>query len=97
DPGDRDARLHQHLQADAVESAEGLGFATGVIDIDAPVREHTIDIASEKANPARLRDGRNTHHTTRARKRSCRWSAPTSRRSSSTTSSTVTLGTDSIN
>ena len=96
DPRDRDARAPQEVDADAVERRERLHLVAVVVDVDAAVGEHAVDVAGQQADAARAREGVDRHQTILARNRSCRCSAPTRRSSASTTRSCETLGAASI-
>src|SRR5512137_1695912 len=96
DPRDDDAGALQHLDPLAVERRVGLELVAVVVDIDAAIGQHAVHVAGEKAHAGGEGSEFAVHHTTLARNRSCMCTAPTSRRSASTTSSCITLGGDSI-
>ena len=57
DPGDLDACALQHLDALAVEREVGLELASVVVDVDAAVGQHAVDVERQQADaPGTLGD-----------------------------------------
>ena len=56
DPCDHDARAPQQVDADAVERRERLHLVAEVVDVDAAVGQHAVDVAGEQADTARARE-----------------------------------------
>ena len=53
DPGDDDACARQHVEPDAVERGERLELVAVIVDVDAPVGEHAVDVARQQAHATR--------------------------------------------
>src|SRR5262249_14462603 len=81
DPADGDARRGGLAQAVAVLGVEDLELATRAVEVNAAVRQDTVDIEEEGPDAAAL------HRP--AERRSCMWRAPARRPPSSTMKSDV--------
>ena len=53
DPRDDDSGIDEHVDTDAVKRRKRLRFAAVVIDVDAPVGEHPVNIAAQQAHVPR--------------------------------------------
>jgi hypothetical protein len=50
DPRDDDAGVVEQMNADAVQCVKGLGLASFIVDVDAPVGQHAVDIARHQSD-----------------------------------------------
>ena len=50
DPRDDDARIGEHVDADAIERGKRLRLAAVIIDVHASVGQNAVDIAAQQAH-----------------------------------------------
>ena len=89
DDRDRDAGAHCGNDTGAVTHVEHLHRFAVRAHVDPPVGQHAVDVEHQQADAAGPVADCRVDHMTPARSRSCTFSAPTSRPSSSTTGSAV--------